>query len=441
MPDNRISQLLPASFRGVSFSVSSEVLPEEGRKIVLHEYVNSSERFVEDLGQLPGKFTVQAFVHGADWRARADALRAALNTSGPGELVLPVFGAQNVYALPYSVDSSHREVGEIRFTLEFAAGRPAAGPDTARRDIEEVYDLGDLARAAIGVVFGDDWRTPGTVANSAVAQYDLIRAAQAVPGAFATMLPTSTLERINGTVSLVSSTAPTLIRNGAGAASNLISIWQQTSLGFSGIIAAAGNISGAFDGLIGMTRFGGGLSTSLRKISNSPGGEISQSVTVPLWPETTAQRIQRNDNRETIVYSNRVASLVSAYEVAAAQDYRTLDEINDVRAQLESANEQLMRIDTIDADIIQSDDRVRDAVLNLRIAALDVLEQKRQEAFETVTVNRETPASAFVEAHRLYAEEFTSASALQSRAIELRRLNPAQKSTALVGDITAFRGN
>lgn len=188
-----------------------------------------------------------------------------------------------------------------------------------------------------------------------------------------------------------------------------------------------------------MTLFGGGLPLSIRRMSVNASSPVPTGATVPLWPATTAQRIARNDNREAIVYANRVAALVGAYEIAAAQDYRTLEEINEVRSQLESANERLMRVDTQDRDIIQSDDQVRNAVLNLRIAALDVLEQKRQEAFETVTVTRQTPASAFVEAYRLYAEEIVSPDAMQTRAIELRRLNPDKKSTALNGDITAFR--
>ena len=84
MTDILTSQLLPSSFRGVSFKIRGEVLPEEGRKIVLHEYVNSSARFVEDLGGIPSRFQVNAFVHGVDFRERSDALRAALNTKGAG---------------------------------------------------------------------------------------------------------------------------------------------------------------------------------------------------------------------------------------------------------------------------------------------------------------------------------------------------------------------
>ena len=439
MPDNRIEQLLPASFRGVPFSVTAEILPEEGRKIALHEYVNSSERFVEDLGQLPSKFSVRAFVHGVDWRDRMAALRAALNEAGPGELVLPVFGAVDAYALPYRVSTTHKEVGEASFDLEFALGRPSAGPDTARRDVEDVYDLGDVAREKIQEVFGDIWRIPTTAANSLVAQFDFIKSIEGVADEFSTLLPTSYIAEIKSIVDIATSTSPNIIRELTGPASEIVSIWQQTSLGISSLLSAGRSISGAFDGFMNMTLFGSGLSMSFDAMRRDTGGIIATGVTVPLWPETTAQRIARNNNREAIVFANRVAALVGAYEIAAAQEYGTLTEINEVREQVEAANERIMRVDTQDRDILQSDEAVRDAVLNLRIAALDVLEQKRQEAFETVTVTRQTPASAFVEAHRLYAEEFTSASQLQIRAIDLRRLNPDKKSTALNGDITAFR--
>src|SRR3989304_6773530 len=112
MTDVYTQRLAQASWRGVVFSVRSEDLPSGGRKTALHEFPNSDERFVEDLGEIPQRFTVTAFVHGLDWLERGQALENALRTAGPGRLVLPTFGAWTVWALPYSKTASQTSVGD-----------------------------------------------------------------------------------------------------------------------------------------------------------------------------------------------------------------------------------------------------------------------------------------------------------------------------------------
>ena len=448
MTDNRVSQLLPASFRGVPFRVRGEVLPEEGRKIVLHEYVNSSERFVEDLGQLPSKFTVTAFVHGQDFQARAAALRQALNERGPGELTLPVFGTEEVYALQYRIDASQTSVGEISFQLEFAAGRPAAGPSVAQRDIEEVWDLGDQARASIEDAFGSLWGDITSAANAAVAQSDTIQAFTDVVSDFSQILGSGSLTSINGILRSVQLNSPALIRDATDLASKLIGsdivnpgLWQTISFGISDLVRSGLAISEAFDASMRLTSFGGGLSLSLSTIRGASTPQVgSNGSTIPLWPDNTIQRIRRNANRENMVYANRVAALVTAYELAAAQEYSTLDELNETRSRLEDANETIMRVETSDGELIQSQSSVRFAVAALRLAALDVMEQKRQTAYDTVSVSGVPSVSAFVEAYDLYAEEFTEPDLLEQRAIDLRALNPEKRATDLGGTITAFRG-
>lgn len=173
MADPRTRQLLPASFKGVSFSVRNEVLTEGGRRIVLHEYPNSSQRFVEDLGEMPPKFSVTAFVHGPDFLDRAALLERALKEEGKGRLSMPTFGVRTLFALSYRKDASQTSVGEIRFDLEFAAGRATSAPIKSPATIESVYAAGDECREAIGDILSIIWDVPTETPNVITAQFDL----------------------------------------------------------------------------------------------------------------------------------------------------------------------------------------------------------------------------------------------------------------------------
>jgi len=82
-------QLRPASFREVPFEVM-ELAGELGRRVVADE-VPETDRLppTEDLGRKRPRYRLRGFVAGRDVLDRRDALLAALDTPGPGELVHP----------------------------------------------------------------------------------------------------------------------------------------------------------------------------------------------------------------------------------------------------------------------------------------------------------------------------------------------------------------
>lgn len=112
-------QLLPASFRGVAFFVESAELVA-GRRAVHHEIPFSEEPpFSEDLGARTHTFPLEGYVIGSDYFAARDALLAALNTAGPGELVHPYHGTKRVQVGNVRVRHEAREGGIARFTIDF----------------------------------------------------------------------------------------------------------------------------------------------------------------------------------------------------------------------------------------------------------------------------------------------------------------------------------
>lgn len=95
-------ELRPASFRGIPFSVESTDL-EAGRRVQVHEYPQRDKPFAQDMGRHTRRLEFDAFVVGADYINQANALLAAVEKVGAGQLVHPFFGSMSVNALPCKV--------------------------------------------------------------------------------------------------------------------------------------------------------------------------------------------------------------------------------------------------------------------------------------------------------------------------------------------------
>lgn len=118
--------LLDASFRGVRFDVQSEDMENE-RAIAQHGVPYRNGDDVEDLGRGARQFPVRAVLWGDDYESALQALLEALDMSGPGELVHPIYGSLSVMAVRWKV--SHKAeprdyvVMDLQF-IEHSAGQP-----------------------------------------------------------------------------------------------------------------------------------------------------------------------------------------------------------------------------------------------------------------------------------------------------------------------------
>lgn len=119
--------LLPASFRGISFLIEQAAVPV-GRKGQLHEYPQRDEPFFESLGKQSQVHKVSAFVIGDDCFERRDKLLEALEKEGPGELVHPWLGRMLVDVGECDLQHSRREGGVARLELTFYPSKPRKFP-------------------------------------------------------------------------------------------------------------------------------------------------------------------------------------------------------------------------------------------------------------------------------------------------------------------------
>ena len=127
------SALLPASFKGARFHCDTNTI-ESGRRFVEHEFPKKELPYAEDMGRRAKGFTLRGYIivfpyenqgdsnplHRLDYRTARDTLRAALETEGIGQLVLPT--ARNVeYVLcaSYKLTEEDQRGGYCTFDMTF----------------------------------------------------------------------------------------------------------------------------------------------------------------------------------------------------------------------------------------------------------------------------------------------------------------------------------
>lgn len=140
----RSEKLLPATFRGVPFEVTSGSL-KGGRRTVVHEYPQRDNPYVEDLGRATRQVTIEAFVVGDDYIDRGTALLAEIEKPGSGTLIHPWLGEMTVTVTSVSELKFDTGLGAAYLTfvateagdLEF----PVMGIDTQTEALEAADEL------------------------------------------------------------------------------------------------------------------------------------------------------------------------------------------------------------------------------------------------------------------------------------------------------------
>ena len=434
----RLERQFTASFRGVEYFVRSESQPEAGRQSVLHEYPNSDQRYVEDLGAVVPVFTQNAFVAGENWQQLARDLETELNTAGPGKLVQPTDGSRSVYPLPYTKDTSQKDVGIINFTLSFAIGNPTVAFQEALPNEQQVYFEGDSIRGKIAEIYALVTGIPNLINNALVAIQDLQNGLDKMLDDFKSIVTLEFLADFEKQIKNIANKAADLITTPVefGKAmvqgdDNETGAWQITSVGVGS--------SGGIEAPLILTQFGAELTNTTisgASVIETEGDETSNNT--PYWPENTQERIDRNNNRREFVRMMRLNGLCMAYEQAAAGTYTTTNEIISTREKIESAYTAIMLDGTEDKNALQSNNEIKLLVERIRNTSLAVLQQKEQDLFGLATINYQYPISQFSLAYNLYAEQYLTAEALTARARIIKGLNPSKNGLEMKGELSVI---
>lgn len=110
--------LQDASFRGVAFEcTSTDTTAPKSLSIKQPPY--SDKANVEDMGNDPKKISLNAVFTGSDYKTYLDALVAAMDATGSGELIHPIDGIMQVYAVNHTVHHDAENPDFCTVSLEF----------------------------------------------------------------------------------------------------------------------------------------------------------------------------------------------------------------------------------------------------------------------------------------------------------------------------------
>lgn len=378
-----------ASWRGVPFRTTDADLGV-GRRNVLNEYPLRDTPYVDDLGRKARTYQVEGFVIGDDYLAQRDALVAAFEEPGPGELVHPRYGRVWVSLQGEArIREGYREQGMARFTVTFVEDsdnrQPAATTDTAGEVERTAADVDDAAADA----FAADMDVDGpqvladTVAEVLTADVDALRDLAQL---FA--LPDSLGELTDGADALVGQLGDVL-RSPRDLADELGALYLDVVADVRGTDGASAAHSGMMNGLQAVNA-GGAVDLARH--------QAARAVAATAVPTTPARALLNDAARAELV--RRLAITAQARLLAIAITDGAVATSADAVAWRDQVVAQ------IDVELEQADPDAATAwaLSKLRAAVVrDVAERaellKQRSTFTTVAV-----LPAVVLAHRVYQD-------------------------------------
>lgn len=185
-------QLQPGSWRGLGFVLDAGET-HAGRRIALHEYPYRDTVWPEDLGKLPRRFNVTAFLVGNDVYAQRDAMIAACEQPGSGTLVHPTLGSVEVTLLDFTVVDRRERGRVVEIAMQFLLAGDVRFPTsvistgdaiTSAAGALNLASQGDLGRAldAMPLVPAIAKQVTGFTSQAISAVSDATRAMNAVRG-------------------------------------------------------------------------------------------------------------------------------------------------------------------------------------------------------------------------------------------------------------------
>ena len=151
-------RLRPASFRGATFHVEVDG-KASGRRVALHEYPKRDTPYAEDMGRRARRHTIEGYVimspRQQDYTQERDALVRALETEGPGTLVHPSIGTEQVVCDQFSCTETRERGGYCAFQMLFIeAGEPGDVQSGSVDTGMNVVQAAGIMEAAAGTAMG-----------------------------------------------------------------------------------------------------------------------------------------------------------------------------------------------------------------------------------------------------------------------------------------------
>ena len=376
-----------ASFRNAPFEVK-DVERSGGRRGPVHQVPQRDDAAADDQGMKTPEFTFECYVHGDDYQSKRDALIAALETKGAGELVHPHYGRLLVFVPQYRVRESTSALGKASFSITCQrVGEAISYPSAA-------VNSGHALTAATS-------RTEAVVLDDFTKKFDVSGQPDFVE-ADAFRIAEDFIARVGNAGAMPSGQLTALIRKPLALGQRVLGLYSQATNivpRFGGFYALASQL-----GLNGWRR---GIDAAL-----SFGSYTSRSEAIA-W-NTPARQAQATNLAAFDGLVQRGALLEVARQVQAAQP-------SSRQAAVALAPSIIAAFDT---QIATAPRAVFRPLADLRNATWQHLDSVALDAGEELKLNLAGPTPSLVIANRLYGDE---ADCGRGRWQDIARRNPEQK--------------
>lgn len=388
-----------ATWRGVPFHVESHE-GSVGRRTQVHEFPLRDKPFAEDLGRATRVFNVEGFVFGDTYMQQRDALLAACERAGPGQLQHPYLGEMRATCLACVVRESTAEGGRARFTMQFVesgesrfptAGGTSAGVVASAQAASKAAEASFVARHSVA---GKPLFVAEASAQIFTSALDGMTAAVGTVRGLA-----DEAAALQAQVDAAKRDVTTLLFQPASAAQALASNVEQLVRGVAGAPREALNLARLF------YRFGFDL---------------------PAVDTSTSSRLAQAVNQAEMLQLVRTVAAAEGARAAVGVAFESYQDAIAVRDELADALDALM--------LGAADDAVYDALRGLRAATVRDITARGADLARLVTWTPRTTMPVLVAAHQVYADATRYVDLLARNAVRHPLFVPGGKALEVLSD-------
>lgn len=345
-----------ASFKEIPFLLDSSDITG-GRKDVLHEYVNSDNQSIEDLGLKRRSYNIKAIVHGDNYFLDRDNLLSALEEGTSGTLVHPFYGAlENMKARTFRVVENFNDFGIAIFDITFDYDSPSgAAPFQESNTYSEVAAAASKAKNDLEKSLSDSIKTPKTKSG-----FDRLK--DKLSG-FTNSI--SNAAKVSGGIVSEINSFNDQISAFSGALVDLISIPQKLASSVKDLFITMGNCFdsplGALESMIDMFNFGDDDKPKLNV------NTVNNNTIV--------------NNNDSLNVSIKTFALIEAYDYLTKSDFSTVEELEYYESKVEKQFQIV--INSISQTSVQS----KSSLLSLRTVSSKVIDQTKVKLPNSITID------------------------------------------------------
>jgi len=295
-----------------------------GQKTIVHEFVNSNNRFVESLGKLNDTFTISAILAGANYQQELIQLKKVMTTNDEFVFVHPFEGNKNVFPIQYDVTQNDKTLGQATIELELSevplpsqgnateptsAGITVSSLDGQADDLTEgfgssISDILDITKnsnfKALEAVLdgaGDAFNTVFTTVNAVVGSISTVK---------------NEIDQFTNNITRLMNTPQLLMNSITGV--------------FNSLVELSSTSEAALDMLSKLFSFGDTVDQTDE--FGVLGDLIDPLNPIPQVRPDTTTAVTRQKNQNAIKTFMQVSALVNAYVAAAEIDFSGVNAVN-----------------------------------------------------------------------------------------------------------------